>query len=128
MIPYTLCVTRGGTAQLSVDGIDGSRTSVETEVPLRRWTRVTASLDAETGEMRLWSGDRLMATRLTGRRLFTALDAGAAPGVGIGNVQNDRGPHNQPLDGILVDLRLYGAALAPVEAGYRSGIDAGRPE
>lgn len=121
--PYHLTIESNGTAQFGVDSADGTRTGLETEIPLKRWTRVTGSIDAATGEMRLWRGDRLMATRITDRRAFTELDSRFAPGIGIGNVQNDHGPHNQPLNGTLVDLRLYATVLSPAEAGYRSGLD-----
>lgn len=122
---YSLCLQSGGTVRFRRDGVDGVPTTLETELPVKRWTHVTASYDGETGEIRLWIGDRLNATRTTDRRVFARLDGVYAPGVGIGNVQNDRGPHNQPLDGMIVDLRLYDRPLDPAEAGYRPGLDRG---
>ncbi len=135
--PYSLCVrpgrtdrnggplegTTGGTLAFRIDGTDGGNTTLEAEIPLKRWVRITAAFDAATGEMRIWRGSELVASRTTVRRLFTELDPKSAPGVGIGNVQNESGPHHQPLDGTLVDLRLYGSALDPGEAGYAPGPD-----
>ncbi len=117
--PYALAILGDGTVQFGVGGGDGNGADVRGEIPLRRWVHVTASLDGGTGELRLWLGERLVATRTTERRPYADLDGGQAPGLGIGNVQNDGGPHNQPLNGVLADLRLYGAALEPSELGVR---------
>ena len=71
--------------------------------------------------MRLWIDRKEVASMLTTRRPFADLDPAFAPGVSVGNVQNDQGPHNQPLDGVVADLRLYATALTPAD------IDDGMP-
>ena len=125
--PYHLTILPTGMVQFGIDSADGSRPGVETEIPTKRWVHVTATFDAEEQELRLWLGDRLKATRATEKLPISGLDGKFAPGIGIGNVQNDRGPHNHPLDGLLVDLRLYASAIKPGEAGYRAGLDLKNP-
>lgn len=122
--PYFLSVGPNGNVAWTIDSADpkggeGSRAAIEMEVPLRQWVRITATFDPEGREMRLWSGDRLMAAGTMDRRPLGPLDPKQHPGVGIGNVQTDLGPHDQPLDGVLVDLRVYAAALSPRDAGFR---------
>lgn len=120
---YSLCIRANGHVQFRMDDGDLRSTTLEAEIPLKRWTHVTASFDAETGEIRLYRGERLVATRETDKKLVFTLDKAAAPGVGIGNVQNDRGPHNQPLNGMLADVRLYDSVVTPAEAGWRANLD-----
>ena len=73
-----------------------------------------------TGEMRLWSNDRLVATRITETKPFRDLHPDFLPGVGIGNVETDGGfGNNQPLNGVLADLRLYSSVLEPSQSGWR---------
>ncbi len=116
--PYHLSVESDGTVGFSIDSADGGQASVKANIPLKTWIRVTGSYDEETNEMRLYIGTRLAATVETPKHPFAELEAKSIPGVSIGNVQNDKGPHNQPLDGIVVDLRLYDEALTPKAAGY----------
>lgn len=116
--PYSLVVHPDGTINFAICSEKGDRPSVSGEIPLNQWIRVTASFDSDSGEMRLWLDDRLVAHRFTSQRPLSTLDAGTAPGIGIGNVQNDKGPHNQPLNGTLADLRLYRTVLEPREAGW----------
>lgn len=116
--PYTLVVHNDGTINFGIQGADGLGAHVTAEVPLKQWVHVTGSFNEGTGELRLWLDDNLVSTRYSNRRPFIELDGKASPGVGIGNVQNDQGPHNQPLNGILVDLRLYPTVLEPRETGF----------
>ena len=116
--PYTLSVLADGTIDFAIGSEDGYGTSVGTDIPLRQWVHITGSFDAGRGELRIWKDGQLMAVRLTTRRSFSTLDGGYAPGIGIGNVQNDRGPHNQPLNGILADLRLYDSVVEPPMGGF----------
>jgi hypothetical protein len=60
-----------------------------------------------------------MTTIATKKHAFSELEQQYIPGVGIGNVQNDHGPHNQPLNGILADVRLYTRVTTPAETGFR---------
>ncbi len=117
--PYDLVIGADGTVAFGICEANGNTAYVATEIPLKAWVRVTGSFDADSGEIRLWLNDRLLATRFTARRPFAALDSGWAPGIGIGNVQNDLGPHNQPLNGTITDLRLYPEVLDPADAGWR---------
>jgi len=116
--PYSMSVLADGTINFAIGCEDGYGVSVGTDIPLQRWVHITGSFDAGRGELRMWKDGQLMAVRLTSRRSFSVLEGGAAPGIGIGNVQNDHGPHNQPLNGTLADLRLYDSVVEPPAAGF----------
>jgi hypothetical protein len=118
--PYDFVLRGNGTIEFGIGSDDDHRPFVATEIPLRQWVRVTASYEAATGEMKLWMGDRLVATRVTEIKPFRDLDQNYLPGVGIGNVETDGGfGNNQPLNGILADMRLYPTVLEPALAGWR---------
>ena len=80
--------------------------NVHHDLTIGRWTHVTATLDDFTGEMSLEVDGKPIATTKTTLRPRAALDLGANPGIGIGNIQNI-GPHNQPFSGALADVRIY---------------------
>ena len=130
--PYYLTIHANGTVSFAIDSADGVTTEVSAEVPLKTWTRLTAAYDPEAHEMRLWAGGSPDGGggRSTGSPSASST-RNPRRGIGIGNVQNEKGPHDQPLDGILVDLRVYAAALTPAQAGYppaqrRIGAKGGR--
>ncbi|WP_227625111.1 LamG domain-containing protein [Fimbriimonas ginsengisoli] len=119
---YWMVVEGDGTINFAVGNERDQQMKVKAELPLNRWTHITATFDVKTGELAMWFGDERVAYAHTSRRPFANLDPKQAPGVGIGNVQNNLGPHNQPFNGMLADLRLYPAVLTPEEAGFN-----GRP-
>lgn len=112
---YSLCILSDGTIAFGIGAADGLGASVQAEIPLKQWVHINASFDNDLGELRLWLDNGPISYRLTARKPYGDLDAAYAPGVGIGNVQNDAGPHNQPLNGILADLKLYDQALDPIQ-------------
>jgi hypothetical protein len=116
--PYALAVTSEGTVYFKIEDSNSVGMAVNGEVPLNRWTHVTASLNTTTGDMRMWINGEEVAHGKTHKRPFVDLIPQYTPGVGVGNVQNDRGPQNQPFNGMIADLRLYSRALTPEEAGY----------
>ncbi len=116
--PYTFVIEPDGTVNFAIQNERDQGMKVKAEIPLDRWTHVTASFNAQTGEMALWLNGDKTAYAHTSKLPFTNLDPGQAPGVGVGNVQNDHGPHNQPYTGMLADLRLYDRVLTPEEAGF----------
>lgn len=124
--PIDLVIHSDGTIWFAVMNEQGLGVGVGAELPLNQWTHVTASFE-DTGmtrehTLKLWLNGRLVAFAETTRSPFSVLDRRTAPGVGIGNVQNDKGPHNQPFNGTLCDLRLYDAALEPADAGFGGGF------
>ncbi len=119
--PYDLVVHSDGTIWFAVQDDQDRGFGVAGEIPLRQWTHVLGSFDATKGELKLWLNHELVATAKTTRRPFETLDNAFAPGIGIGNVQNDHGPHNQPLNGMITDLRLYDRIFEP------DAIDEGVP-
>lgn len=116
--PYCLTVHSDGNVNFGISDAKNGVDVVAAKVPLNKWIHITASFDAALCEIKLWINDALIKTEPTLHQPFLALSKSNAPGVGIGNVQNDKGPHNQPLNGIVADLRLYDAALKPAEAGW----------
>jgi len=118
--PFFLRIEHDDTMTFTVEDGDGRPSSVKGELALGRWTHVTASYNVAVGEMWMYLDGRPVAWTKTSVHPFDRLDTRFAPGLGIGNVQNDSGPHNQPFDGMMADLRLYDAVLPPAEAGYLS--------
>lgn len=118
--PYSMAVGNGFIG-FEITGQDGDGRSVIGDIPTGVWTHVVASYDAENGVIQLWINGDLKAMTKTVIRPFPILDGGFAPGVSVGNVQNDHGPHNQPLNGMIADLRVYDVPLTPEEIGYNGG-------
>lgn len=116
---YTLALHPNGDLFFGFHDVANGADSVGAHLPLKRWVHVTASYDTIRSQMKLWFDDLCVATAQTGHIPLKNLRKEDAPGVSVGNVQNDKGPHNQPLDGIVADLRLYDVALKPAEAGWR---------
>ncbi|HTQ10757.1 MAG TPA: LamG-like jellyroll fold domain-containing protein [Fimbriimonadaceae bacterium] len=115
--PYELAVVPDGRITFLVENDDNVGCGVTGEIPLRRWIYIVASLDAKSGEMDFWLDGRRVSMVTTTCRPFGDLVPAYSPGVGIGNVQNDRGPHNEPLDGLVADLRLYRGVFTPRAIG-----------
>lgn len=111
--PYSLVVEADGTVNFVICNEKGQDAGIKAEIELSQWTHVVASFNADTGEMNMWLNDEKVAFAKTSRRPFSGLLAQFAPGIGVGNVQNNHGPHNQPLNGLIADLRLYTSALSP---------------
>lgn len=117
--PYTLVVQSDGQIYFGVQNEKDQGVHVNAPIKLNEWVHVTASLDDNRGAMRLYLDGELVDAKQTTIRPFAHLDAGWAPGLGIGNVQNDRGPHNQPLQGSLADVRIYDQPITPKLVGYQ---------
>ncbi|HWD39402.1 MAG TPA: LamG domain-containing protein [Fimbriimonas sp.] len=115
--PYTLVIQGDGTINFGIQNDDDQGMAVKGELPLNRWTHVLGSFNDQTGELALWLNGR-EAYAHTVKRPFANLQPAFTPGVGVGNVQNDKGPHNQPFNGMLADLRLYSQVITPNELGY----------
>jgi len=120
--PYWFVIQGDGTINFSVADDHNQGMGVKAELPLNRWTHVTANFNAGTGELKMWLNGDLVSYSKTTHREYVELDKGWSPGVGVGNVQNDQGPHNQPYNGLLADLRLYGQALTPDQVGWNGRV------
>jgi hypothetical protein len=116
--PYDLVIHGDGTINFHFCNEQYEGMNVKAELPLNEWIHVTASLDAESGAVRMYLNGDLVAYARSSKRPFLQLDASAAPGIGIGNVQNHQGIHNQPFNGMLADLRLYDRVVDPEDAGF----------
>jgi hypothetical protein len=116
--PYCFAITNDGLIRFVVENDKSEGMDVAAELPLNRWTHVTASLNASNGELAMWLNGVEVAIAHTSKRPFVDLIPQYTPGVGVGNVQNDKGPHNQPYNGMLADLRFYDKVLSPEEVGF----------
>jgi len=119
--PYYMAIEDDGTINFAIENETGLGMKVKGELPLNRWTHVLANFNQATGELSLYENGERIAYAHTSKRPYRELDNGYTPGVGIGNVQNDHGPHNQPFNGMLADLRLYSGLLTPEDVGFRLG-------
>jgi hypothetical protein len=119
--PYSLSIWGDNTLNFGTSDERGMGRAVGAEIPTLRWTHILANLDVETGRMEFWVDGKFVALATTSKFPFAGLDKNAAPGVGIGNVQNENGPHNQPLNGMLADFRVYRAVLRPQDLDLGNG-------
>ena len=110
---YDVFVTTGQTINFGVTNAKGEGFSVGQAIPLNTWTQVLGSYNAKTGDILLWINHEKVAAAKKAQPPFVDLDPAYTPGVSIGNVQNNHGPHNQPINGVIADLRMYDQALEP---------------
>lgn len=116
--PYDLVIQGDGTIVFGISDQNYQGMCVKAELPLNEWTHVTASFNARSGELLMYLNGEPVAKAKTSKRPMWDLDTNIAPGLGIGNVQNDQGPHNQPFNGMLADIRLYRDVVTPDAAGF----------
>lgn len=115
--PYSFVIHPDGRIYFSVQNEKDVGEWVAHAIPLNSWTHVVASFDAEIGLLRMYVNGQILETKWTKVRPFAKLSTDGA-GVGVGNIQWDRGPHNQPFHGTVADLRLYAAVITPKDVGY----------
>lgn len=125
--PYFLAIHGDGTINFAVGDENYRIRHVSAEIPLGRWVQVVANFDEATGRMEMWLDGQMVGLAVTQTRPFGPLDGRWAPGVSIGNVQNDTGPHNQPLNGTIGDLRLYRGVLRPGDIPMNGPVGAEPP-
>ena len=116
--PYQMTITPTGKVAFGIQNDKGKSMTLDCDVPLHLWTHVVGSFDSKIGELRLYVNGKLMDTLLTSIFPIGFLEAKSAPGVGVGNIQWDKGPHNQPYHGVLADVRLYNVALTPKDVQF----------
>lgn len=117
--PFQLVTWADGTVHFGITDEGNEGEEVGAVLPVGRWTHVVGSIDDRTSMIRLYLDGVLIQQKRTKLRPMVELDS-ATPGIGVGNIQNPGfGPHNQPFDGKLADVRIYPAAVAPKDAGYQ---------
>lgn len=117
--PFQLVTWADGTVHFGITDAGDQGVEIGTNLPVGRWTHVVGSIEDRTGAMRLYLDGVMVKQVTTKLRPSITLDAGTSPGIGVGNIQNPGfGPHNQPFDGKLADVRVYPAALSPREVGF----------
>ena len=116
--PYSFVIHPNGRVYFSIQDLGQNASNVNTELPLNQWTHIVASYDGERGILRMYKNGVLNTMETTKVVPLAKLDKTQAPGMGIGNVQWEKGGHNQPFHGILADLRLYNTLIEPKEIGF----------
>ncbi len=118
--PYSLAIHDDGTVFLRFDNENNitSECRSKSKLPLNRWSHVLASFSMATQKMRIFVNGVLENETRTPYHPLGPLEAIDSAGLGVGNVQGDKGPHNQPYHGVLADLRLYNVALEPKDVDY----------
>lgn len=115
--PFFFVLHGDGTINFAVQNEHDKGRHISAEFPLNRWIHVVATFNSESGRMRLFLNGELTAMAITSLRPFAELERDWSPGFSIGNVQNNAGSHNQPLNGIVNDLRLYRGELEVEDLG-----------
>lgn len=134
--PYYLSVLSSGKIRWAIDQSDTRRvavdataggpvsgSSVPTNIGLEavikpnRWTHVTATLNDDTGEMRLYLNGVLAAHQTTPIRPLSELEPDQSPGIAIGNHSGLPHPRTDyAFVGGVDDLKIYNAVVLPEEA------------
>jgi hypothetical protein len=119
-----------------INAAEGRGAEVTAPVPAGRFVHVAATLDGDTGRMRLFENGQIVAETSTTFGPLAELDPGANPGLGIGNHGSVPGsPFRYPFRGVINEVLLYNRALSPgeVRALYEDRVDVpglllGRPK
>lgn len=114
--PYTFGVNASERLFFTITSPSGAAAEVTAPIRAGRFVLVTATLDQASGRMRLYQNGRIVAETSTTFGPLGDLDAGAHPGVGIGN--HGGGPASgfrYPFCGIIDEVRLYNRALRAAE-------------
>jgi hypothetical protein len=124
--PYNLQVNSSGRLAFAINGVNGQGAEVTAPVPAGRFIHVAATLDGDTGRMRLFENGQIVAETSTTFGPLAELDPGANPGLGIGNHGSVPGsPFRYPFRGVINEVLLYNRALSPgeVRALYEDRAD-----
>lgn len=120
--PYYMAIHGDGRVYFAINSQDAKSSHASGEIEIGRWTRVIANYSAETKRLNMWiNGEHVQMTK-TSIVPFKDLYKPETPGIGIGNVQNSHGIHNQPINGFIHDLRLYKGAYTPMELESGSSL------
>lgn len=109
--PYFLAVNPSGQLSFHVEEADGTQSNLTSPdpLPLNTVLHVAGSLDALTGEQRLYVNGVEVGFLSTTVRPFELLEPTLQPGLGLGALPGG----GQWLDGIIAEARISDQALAP---------------
>ena len=117
--PYYLAVTAEGNLRLHVETNDPTACGFNldsTEVlPLNQWSHVAGTFDGRTGRLAVYINGSLAGQTNTTIKPFGALDPTQAPGVAIGNLEQDSANLWQGFYGYIDDVTVYGRFLSASE-------------
>lgn len=114
--PYFLQIDAARRVRFAVEHGADAAADVSAPIPAGRFVLVTGTLDAGTGQMRLYENGKVAAETTTTCTPMHDLDPSAHPGVGIGYAQSyPQSGFHYPFHGVINELLLYKRALSPAE-------------
>jgi subtilisin-like proprotein convertase family protein len=119
--PYSLYMNLNNQVSFNIENSSGNSDSISATLAYNQWWHVAATLDGNTGSIKLYVNGTLVSQKTTAVRPFGALIPADHPGIGIANV-ND-GQNNFPFTGCIDEISLYSRALSASEvlAIYHAG-------
>lgn len=113
--PWVLAVALDGRLMFQIQDANNRYVQLLSPGPLPtgRIVHVAGVFTAETKQLDLYIDGKRVSSAETNLRPMARLDAGASPGVGIGNVQS--GTYRQGFNGLIAEVRITSGALRPVE-------------
>lgn len=112
--PYYLAIVSTGNLRFHVES-QADFVDLEAPVPIQRYVHVAATLDGDTGMMRLYEDGVQLVETTTDVRPFRDLDPTQHPGLSLGDLQGRLDQINEALRGSVDEVQIYGRALEPVE-------------
>jgi hypothetical protein len=123
---YSLGMDNAGKLIFKIhDNDSNAGDSITAPLEYNRWQHVAASLDGESGMMRLYIGGEMVSEKPTRVRPTGSLDPRLQPGIGIGNTPNTGG---YPFVGLIDELLLYSRALSADQVKSLATLKHGGPE
>lgn len=114
--PYRLHIDSRGRVAFSIESETGGGADISAPLPAGRFVHVAATLDRESGRMRLYENGEAVAETTYAHAPMPSLDPAANPGIGIGNHGGrPASPFSYPFHGVINELRLYSRALSASE-------------
>jgi hypothetical protein len=114
--PYRLTLQFTGDVLFQITDSSGQSASLLANIPFNQWVNIAGVLDDVTGAMKVYVNGSLANSTTTTVRPFGPLDAGQAPGLGIGGL-NSSNPNLGPeyFNGLIDQVRISDAALDPAQ-------------
>lgn len=115
--PYVLSILRDGRISFYIQSnTQEARVSSAAPIPVNVFTHVVATMNATTGEMKLYINGALSNSITTTVRQLVELDQSQNPGVGIANTGAfPNTSYNFPFPGLIDEVSLYNRALTAKE-------------
>lgn len=113
--PYRLLIDFRGRLGFAIESETGGA-DLSAPIGAGRFVHVAATMDIETGRMRLYQNGEIVAETTTTHAPMPNLDPAANPSLGIGNHGGrPASPFSYPFHGVINELRLYRRAVSVPE-------------